>query len=111
MVEHPAEYPWSRYAANAQGEPSSLVTPHHLYRALGPDENARQLRYRELFRFELDPGLVDEIRAATNCNYALGSAAFQAQAAKALARQVTQGKSGRPSKRGAVLSQDLFERK
>jgi putative transposase len=111
MVEHPAEYPWSSYAANAQGEPSRIVEPHPLYSALGPDENTRQFRYRELFRFELDPGLVDEIRAATNGNYALGSSAFQAQVANALARRVTRGKSGRPSKRGEVSSQDLFEGK
>ena len=87
------------------------MAPHPLYSALGPDENTRQLRYRELFRFQLDPGLVDEIRAATNGNYALGSSAFQAQAANALARRVTRGKSGRPSKRGEVSSQDLFEHK
>jgi putative transposase len=87
-----------------------MVTPHPLYSALGPDENTRQFRYRELFRFELDPGLVDEIRAATNGNYALGSSAFQAQVANALARRVTRGKSGRPSKRGDVPSHNLFER-
>ena len=39
--------------------------------------------YRELFRHQLDPGLIDEIRAATNGNYALGSSAFEAQAAAA----------------------------
>jgi len=72
MVEPPAEYPWTRYAANAQGEPTMVVTPHHLYSALGPGQDARQLRYRELFAFQLDPGLVDEIRTATNGNYALG---------------------------------------
>jgi putative transposase len=52
--------------------------------------------YRELFRYQLDPGLVDEIRAATNGNYALGSPHFQAQIAAALGRRVTPGKSGRP---------------
>jgi putative transposase len=31
MVEHPAEYPWSNYRANAQGEPTTLVTLHLLY--------------------------------------------------------------------------------
>ena len=78
MVEHPAEYRWSSYATNAQGEPSTLVTPHPLYTAMGTDANARPVMYRELFRHQLDPGLIDEIRAATNGNYALGSLAFEA---------------------------------
>jgi len=35
MVEHPAEYRWSSYRANAQGEFSALRCPHPLYEALG----------------------------------------------------------------------------
>lgn len=77
MVEHPAEYPWSSYRANAQGLPSSVLTPHPLYMGLGVDEDQRQTAYRELFRFHLDPGMVDQIRTATNGNYALGSLRFQ----------------------------------
>lgn len=45
---------------------------HSLYVALDVDAAARQAAYRELFRYELDPGLVDEIRRATNGNFALG---------------------------------------
>jgi putative transposase len=63
---------------NAQGAPSSRVKPHPLYQALGPSE-AQALRaeaYRELFRFQLEPGLVDQIHAATNGNVALGSQRF-----------------------------------
>ncbi len=99
LVGHPAEYPWSSYRANAQGEPSTLLTPHRLYTALGNDAEARQAAYRELFCYQLDPGTVDEIRAATNGNFALGGSRFQAQIAAALGRRVTQGKSGRPRKR------------
>ena len=108
-MEHPAEYRWSSYATNAQGEPSTLVTPHPLYTALGTDASARQDMHRELFRHQLDPGLIDEIRAATNGNYALGSSAFEAQVAAALARRVSGGKSGRPRKLADVSSRDLFE--
>ncbi|MFZ2162717.1 MAG: hypothetical protein WAW02_10915 [Sideroxyarcus sp.] len=35
MVAHPAEYRWSNYRANAQGEADALVQPHPLYAALG----------------------------------------------------------------------------
>ncbi len=98
MVGHPAEYPWSSYRVNAQGESSTLLTPHPLYNALGRGDAVRKAAYRELFRYQLDPGIVDEIRSATNGNYALGSSQFHAQVADMLGRRVTQGKSGRPRK-------------
>lgn len=96
MVSHPAEYKWSSYAANAQGADSDIIQPHGLYKALGMDAASRQAAYRELFRYQLDIGVVDEIRKATNGNYALGNALFVAQIEDALGRRVTAGKAGRP---------------
>jgi len=101
MVEHPADYRWSSYRVNAQGEASALITPHALYLALGQDGAGRQSAYRELFRYELEPGLVDQIRRATNGNYLLGSSQFGEQIAAALKRRAVPGKAGRP-KRPAV---------
>lgn len=98
MVEHPAEYRWSSYRANAQGEADSLIRPHPVYEALGGDPQSRQAAYRELFRHELEPGVVDQIRQATNGNFALGNDVFSDQVATALGRRVTPGKSGRPRK-------------
>jgi putative transposase len=98
MVVHPADYKWSSYRANAQGEPDVLVQPHSLYAALGGDNVSRQAAYRELFRYELEPGLVDEIRRATNGNFALGSERFAAEVASMLGRRVVPGMSGRPRK-------------
>lgn len=73
MVAHPGEYRWSSYAANAQEEEvDATVQPHHVYQALGTTRADRQAAYRELFRHHLDRGLVDEIRRATNGNFALG---------------------------------------
>lgn len=37
MVKHPAEYHWSSYRSDAQGEPDSLLKPHSLYQAPGKD--------------------------------------------------------------------------
>jgi putative transposase len=96
MVKHPAEYRWSSYASNAQGADSSIISPHPIYNALGLDAATRQATYRELFRYTLDIGLVDEIRKATNGNYALGNALFVQQIEDALGRRVTAGKAGRP---------------
>jgi putative transposase len=99
MVEHPAEYRWSSYRANAQGEPDALLHPHLLYSALGSDAASRQAAYRELFRLELEPGLLDEIRRATNGNFALGNERFAGELAAVLGRRVTPGQSGRPRKK------------
>jgi putative transposase len=96
MLVHPAEYKWSSYAANAQGVANAVIKTHLLYNALGENAEKRQAAYRELFRYSLDIGLVDEIRKATNSNYALGSEVFVKQVEAALGRRVTQGKSGRP---------------
>ena len=109
MVPHPAEYRWSSYRANAQGEANALLTPHPSYLALGTDASARQLAYRELFRFELEPGLVDAIRQATNGNFALGDSRFGEQIAQALGRRVQPGKSGRPRKVREAESEALHK--
>ena len=53
LVSHPAEYPWSSYAANSQGR-------------LDPT-------YGELLNAPLDAKLVEEIRKATRGGYVVGS--------------------------------------
>lgn len=108
MVVHPAEYRWSSYRANAQGETLPMVTPHEMYRSLGVDRDERLARYRDLFRSELDPGQVDIIRAATNGNYVLGSERFAEQISQALGRRTTKGKAGRPPKQDSPEHSALF---
>ncbi|WP_301100387.1 transposase [Propionivibrio sp.] len=99
MVKHPAEYRWSSYRANGQGESDTVVRPHLIYTGLGSDAVSQQAAYRELFRFELEPGLMDEIRRATNGNYALGNERFSDEVTTVLGRRVTPGRSGRPRKK------------
>jgi putative transposase len=108
MVEHPGEYRWSSYRANAQGVENTLVQPHELYLALGRETAEREAAYRELFRYDLEPGLVDQIRKATNGNFALGNTRFGEQITKALGRRAQPGKSGRPRKPTEPVSGDLF---
>ena len=109
MVQHPGEYRWSSYATNAQGEASGLITSHYSYTALGSGDKARLAAYRELFRYQLDPGIVDQIRFATNGNYALGTSRFQEQITEILGRRAQPGKSGRPSKRNNRATLPLID--
>ena len=96
MVAHPGEYPWSSYQANGQGDSDSFLTPHDIYMRLGSSAAERQGAYRELFRAELPSGLVDEIRQATNGNFAMGDGRFLDEIEAALGRRVVKGKPGRP---------------
>ena len=89
---------------------NTLVVPHVQYEALGSDDQTRHSAYGELFRYHLVPGIVDEIRAATNGNYALGSSRFKAQVSTALGRRATPRKSGRPGKQEKTFTSDLFEK-
>lgn len=108
MVVHPGEYRWSSYGANAQGEGNSLVSPHERYLALGAEAESRRSAYRELFRHELEPGVVDEIRVATNGNYVLGESRFAEQIALVLGCRAQPGKPGRPRKEMVPESGELF---
>ncbi len=67
--------------------------PHERYLALGSSPPDRRAAYRELFRHELDAGLVHDIRNAINGNFALGSSYFAARIAAALGRRASCGAS------------------
>ncbi len=66
---------------------------------LGQTNDKRQAAYRELFRNELEPGIIDEIRQATNGNFALGNEHFKKEMAMALGRRVTREKPCRPPRK------------
>ena len=108
MVDHPAAYNWSSFRANAQGEFNPYLQGHACYQALGKDDVERHKAYRELFRHQLEPGVVDQIREATNGNFALGSSRFARDVSLTLGRRVSRGQSGRPRKYIDVESKDLF---
>ena len=97
-LPHPADYRWSSYTGYAQGADNELIEAHPQYIALGKNNKERQANYRELFRYQLDSQMIDQIRSATNSNYALGDSRFHDQIAEALGRRVTPGKPGRPRK-------------
>ena len=98
MVMKPQDYRWSSYHANGLGRANALLSTHEEYRRLGRSEGDRREAYRAPFRAHVDEALVEEIRSATNGNYALGNKRFQKQIETALGRRVVRGVSGRPAK-------------
>jgi len=109
MVSHPRDYRWSSFPANAGPASSRLLTPHGEYLALGRNDNERGAAYRELFRSELDPTQLDEIRTAANGGFALGNDRFKAQVAERLKRCVERGASGRPRKDSPELAETKIQ--
>lgn len=69
-----------------------------LYHRLAEELPGCQLVYRELFRYALKPGFVDQIRQATNGNVVLGNDRFGEEIAKMLGKRVSRGSAGRPWK-------------
>ena len=96
MVQHPGEYRWSSYAANAQGQANPLLTPHPVYADLGADAESRQHAYRELFRHHMENDLLHTIREAVNQELVLGREDFKDRIEKMTARQVRPAQMGRP---------------
>ncbi len=74
---------------------SSFVDPGSLYLL----QNQRpDTLCPELFRYSLEPGLIDEIHRATNGNFVLGNERFKEEISMVLGKRVTPGKAGRPVK-------------
>ncbi|HUI99479.1 MAG TPA: transposase [Usitatibacter sp.] len=98
IVQHPGEYPWSSFGANALGHPSDIVVPRAEYLSLGEDDLERRMRYAELFNDGLGDRDLARIRDAVNGGFALGSDSFVREIEGRLHRRATRGKPGRPSK-------------
>lgn len=96
MVEHPTDYPWSSYRANAQGETQKILEPHMLYRRLGQTDRERQAAYRQLFRAHLSKGDIEAIREATNKAWVLGNDRFKAKIERLTGRRTAPLPRGRP---------------
>lgn len=102
MVEHPADYRWSSFGANATGQPNHLITPHPAYLALANDDAVRRAAYLEMFRSALDANDLEQIRNASNAGYAPGSERFRKEIGLALGRRAGPGMPGRPLKEPQV---------
>ncbi len=96
MVNHPGDYRWSSYAANADGQADPLVHPHSLYQSLDETGARRRRAYRALFRQHPDTDALHAIRQALNQELVLGSEAFKDYIGTLTKRPTRHGKPGRP---------------
>jgi len=96
MVEHPSQYPWSSYRANAVDELSSFVRSHPVYELLASNNESRRYRYRELFSNHIDYDQLHNIRQTLNQEMVLGRDDFKLKVEQMTHRQVESKTSGRP---------------
>ena len=105
MVKDPAEYPWSSYHFNALGQDNSLLSPHEVYKALGIDNATCWSSYKALFDSHIPKADIEEIRAATNKAWVIGSDRFKARVEQLMGRQV------QPKPRGGDRRSEAFKKK
>ncbi len=77
LVNHPSDYRWSSYHANARGRRDSLIHPHSVYQALGHTAMGRQRAYQSLFTMHIEEKTLKAIREATQKGWPLGNDNFQ----------------------------------
>lgn len=100
MVDHPAGYPWSSYAANSGARSDPSLSPHAEFEALASSSGRRHTAYRGLFDVEMDERLLEAIRDAANAGYPLASEEFKTAVIAPLGWPTGPGKPGpRPGAR------------
>ncbi len=96
MVQHPGDYPWSSYRANAVDDANELVEEHPVFTALASSRGERKQAYRELYRHDLDEATIDRIRQNLNRELVLGRGTFKSKIEQTTRRRPRLGQPGRP---------------
>ena len=98
MVDHPAKYRWSSYAANALGVSNAVLSAQAEYVALGLLPEARQSVYRGLFDSVADSDELALLRGTLQTGAPLGKARIKLEIEAALDLKVGFARRGRPRK-------------
>lgn len=107
LVQHPADYRWSSFAANALGLSDRLVSAHPAYLALRATRQARLAAYLRLCAKGLEDEMLTAIRVAVNSEFVLGSDEFKTRIEAMTKRPTRMRKSGRPPRRTEPASTEL----
>jgi putative transposase len=94
MVDHPGDYLWSSYGANAGHGVDRIVSPHELYLMLATSLTRRHQAYRNLFEDVL-PGEANQIFEATVSGQPIGSDRFRGELEQLLGVQFRRGRRKR----------------
>ena len=105
MVEHPAEYRWSSYVANALGESSAILRYQEEYLALGKTSQIRCAAYKALFNEFTNVDEQELIRQSLNSGTPLGSDQFKKNIEKVSGYKIGYSVRGRPAK-GEKIEED-----
>lgn len=98
MVEHPAEYRWSSYVANALGESSAILRYQEEYLALGQTSQIRCAAYKGLFNEFTNVDEQELIRQSLSSGTPLGSDQFKKNIEKVSGYKIGYSVRGRPAK-------------
>lgn len=100
MVDYPAQYRWSSYAASALGVSNAILSAHGEYAALGSCSADRQVAYRGLFEGEVNADELALLRGSLQTGTPLGNRKFKTEIEATLGLKVGFVQRGRP-KNGA----------
>ncbi|MDN5753284.1 MAG: transposase [Nitrosospira sp.] len=98
MVDHPAKYRWSSYAANAFGMSNAILNQHEEYIGLGASTNLRRKGYQELFDCDSDCGALELLRQSLQSGTPLGNDQFKARIETVVGQKVGSIGPGRPKR-------------
>lgn len=96
IVQHPASYRWSSFAANGLGASLAIIQPQSEYLALGDSPEVRQLAYRHLFEVELKADLLSLFKNSLQSGTPMGNEFFKKHLEAALGQKVGLLQQGRP---------------
>ena len=102
MVEHPAEYRWSSFVANALGESSAVLKPHEEYLALGRTSQVRYTSYKALFEELANKDEQELIRHSLSSGTPLGSERFLKIVGELSGNKIGYPVRGRPAKSAKI---------
>ena len=96
MVDHPAKYRWSSFAANALGASNVILNQHDEYLNLGKTPKLRQQVYQGLFDVDAEADVVKFLRQSLQSGTPLGNDQFKAQIEGVVGRKLGKIGPGRP---------------
>jgi putative transposase len=99
LVNHPAEYHWSSYHANARGIAIKIVSPHQVYLNLANTPAERLISYQNLFEQNVAEHELKLIRSSINHNYPLAKESVIKSISKRYNISFGKQHKGRPEKK------------